>query len=45
MLCWELLKQDGILIIDEYLWRKDEAPINTTPKIAVDSFITIYSDD
>ena len=45
VLCWDLLKKDGILIVDDYLWKADERPINLTPKVAVDSFITIYSDE
>ena len=45
VLCWDLLKKDGILIVDDYLWKADERPINLTPKAAVDSFITIYSDE
>ncbi len=44
-LCWNLLKKDGILILDDYLWLHDEAPITLTPKLAIDSFLTMYSDE
>ncbi len=41
VLCWPLLKEEGILIFDDYLWEK-EYPPQMKPKIAVDAFITVY---
>ncbi|MCM8819827.1 MAG: class I SAM-dependent methyltransferase, partial [Candidatus Omnitrophica bacterium] len=37
MLCWPLLKNGGILIFDDYLWRKDELPEERRPQIAIDA--------
>ena len=42
VLSWPLLKEEGVLIFDDYLWKKKENPPQMTPKIAVDAFITIY---
>ena len=42
VLCFELLKEDGILIFDDYLWKKDDYPRELAPKVAIDSFITAY---
>ena len=41
-LSWPLLKEEGILIFDDYLWKKMEHPPQKRPKIAIDAFITIY---
>jgi len=40
---WDLLKTGGILIFDDYLWRKDQIEKNR-PQIAVDSFIKCFVD-
>lgn len=42
VLSWPLLKEEGIIIFDDYLWKKKEYPPQMRPKIAVDAFITIY---
>jgi predicted O-methyltransferase YrrM len=42
VLSWPLLKEEGILIFDDYLWKKKENPPQMTPKIAIDAFITVY---
>lgn len=42
VLSWPLLKEEGIIIFDDYIWKKKEYPPQLTPKIAVDAFITIY---
>jgi len=41
VLSWPLLKEEGLLIFDDYLWER-EYPPQMKPKIAVDAFITIY---
>ncbi len=41
VLSWELLKQGGILIFDDYIWAEDLPPIKK-PKIAVDAFLLVY---
>jgi hypothetical protein len=38
-----LLKQYGLLIFDDYLW-KDNTTTHKLPKIAIDAFITIYDE-
>lgn len=40
---WWLLKKDGIIIFDDYLWKLDR-PENQTPKIAIDAFLKVFSD-
>ncbi len=40
-LSFELLKIGGLLIFDDYLWKK-QLPAELRPKIAIDSFITSY---
>lgn len=39
----QLLKTSGIMIFDDYLWRLD-LPVESRPKIAIDSFIAVFSD-
>jgi predicted O-methyltransferase YrrM len=41
VLSWRLLKQNGILIIDDYLWGYDRPDVEK-PKPAVDAFMYIY---
>lgn len=42
VLSWPLLKEEGIMIFDDYLIRQMEYPAHMKPKIAVDAFITVY---
>lgn len=42
ILSFRNLKQSGILIFDDYLWKKN-SELNE-PKIAIDAFLKIYSD-
>ena len=42
VLSFDLLKNGGILIFDDYLWLAEKKPAELTPKIAIDSFITAY---
>ena len=39
---FQLLKTDGILIFDDYLWFEDRLSEELRPRIAIDSFITSY---
>jgi predicted O-methyltransferase YrrM len=45
MLAWELLPVNGILIVDDYLWKTAELPIDQCPKAAIDSFLTFYGEE
>jgi predicted O-methyltransferase YrrM len=40
---WPLLKNDGLLIFDDYLWKK-ELPVESRPQVAIDAFIAAYRD-
>lgn len=40
---WYLLKPNGYIIFDDYLWGLDKKE-TTRPKISIDSFIKIFSD-
>jgi len=45
MLCWELLKVQGILVLDDYLWKSPEHngdPLRE-PKIAIDAALSIFA--
>ncbi len=39
---WQLLKTGGIMIFDDYKWRRN-LPAESRPKIAIDSFIAVFS--
>jgi len=39
---WQLLKTGGIMIFDDYRWKRD-LPVESRPKIAIDSFIAVFS--
>lgn len=41
VLCWELLKKEGVLIFDDYRWTRDY-PEELRPGLAIDAFITAY---
>ncbi len=41
VLSWSLLKDGGLLIFDDYLY-KTELPIELRPKFAIDAFMTAY---
>ena len=43
VLSWNLLKIGGILIFDDYSWKRNEFPKHLRPEIAIDSFINAYS--
>lgn len=42
-LAWRLLKPQGVLIFDDYLWTFDGKPQNE-PKVAVDAFLLAFKD-
>ena len=42
---WNLLKVNGILVIDDYPLLKDEAPIHMRPGLIIDCFITAFSEE
>ena len=42
VLCWELLKEKGIMIFDDYGWGENVQDLNMKPKIAIESFINCY---
>jgi predicted O-methyltransferase YrrM len=44
LLANRLCKQDGIIIVDDYLWRQSDPP-HTTPKLGVDAFVNIFFDE
>lgn len=44
VLAWRLLKTNGILIFDDYIWNK-LSPAYYTPKPAIDSFVYLYKDE
>lgn len=41
---WRLLKPGGVLIWDDYLWRKSDYG-RKTPKLAIDHFLSAYADE
>ena len=41
ILSWRLLKNGGIMVFDDYKWKMYNSPI-LCPRIAIDSFLTIY---
>jgi len=43
VLCMRLLKENGVLIFDDYLWEKLE-PALFTPRPAIDSILEMYKD-
>lgn len=42
MLAWPLLKNNGIIIFDDYNWNVEKWPIQNTPKPAIDSFLQTH---
>ena len=40
---YKLLKDGGVMIFDDYLWKCDNNLLNA-PKLAIDSFVNIFSD-
>lgn len=44
ILSWPLLKNEGLIIFDDYLWDMHR-PEELRPKIAIDAFISVYRND
>jgi predicted O-methyltransferase YrrM len=44
-MAWPLLKKDGILAFDDYLWRIPNMTTIQRPKIAIDSFVNIFESE
>ena len=42
VLCWDLLKVGGILIFDDYRWKREEYPAEVRPGVSIEAFITAY---
>ncbi|MBI4845159.1 MAG: class I SAM-dependent methyltransferase [Candidatus Omnitrophica bacterium] len=45
LLCWGLLKADGIMIFDDYEWKEWQGktmPLMSRPEIAIDAFIGVF---
>lgn len=42
ILSWPLLKEDGVLLLDDYLMNEGIEPIDSLPKAAIDCFMTAY---
>jgi predicted O-methyltransferase YrrM len=42
VLAWPLLKPDGIMVFDDYLWGADTQPPEEKPKLGIDSFLAAY---
>jgi predicted O-methyltransferase YrrM len=40
VLSWDLLKPNGLVILDDYGWKNKEFPDELRPQVAVDAFIT-----
>lgn len=45
VLAWDKLKKNGILIFDDYEWKKYPQTSNLHPKMAIDAFLKIYKDE
>lgn len=43
VLSWQLLKTGGIMMFDDYKWKKG-LPAQLQPQIAIDSFLTVFQD-
>lgn len=41
-LAWLLLKDDGLLIFDDYQWRQGEFPKDLRPELAIDAFVASF---
>ena len=44
-LSWGLLKEEGILIFDDFLYRKDEYPLDMRPELPISTFLTVFGDN
>jgi predicted O-methyltransferase YrrM len=44
VMSWYLLKPNGFIIFDDYKWDNFGGPKTTSPKLAVDSFVSCFGD-
>lgn len=44
VMAWKLLRMDGIMIFDDYLWGDPRVPLHR-PKMAIDAFMNIYAEE
>ena len=44
-MAWPLLKKDGIMAFDDYLWRLPGTVTIQRPKIAIDAFVNIFENE
>jgi predicted O-methyltransferase YrrM len=42
---WPLLKKNGFMVFDDYMWKPPGFSINQRPKSAVDAFVNMFEDD
>jgi predicted O-methyltransferase YrrM len=42
VLCWDLLKYGGIMILDDYPWQQEELPALERPMMAIDAFLEMF---
>ena len=44
-MAWPLLKKDGMMAFDDYLWKPPEFTLTQRPKMAIDAFVNIFEDE
>jgi predicted O-methyltransferase YrrM len=42
VLAFKLLKLGGVMVFDDYIWHHEDRDLYRCPKMAIDSFATIY---
>ncbi len=42
VLCWDLIKEGGLLIMDDYRWGRGDLPADARPEFAIDAFLTLF---
>ncbi len=42
MLSWDLIKEGGLLIMDDYQWARGDLPADTRPEFAIDAFLALF---
>lgn len=43
ILSWRALKKNGVMVIDDYLWKRGELEPHRRPEIAVDAFLEVFA--
>jgi len=44
-MAWPLLKKNGLMVFDDYMWRPQGFETMQRPKIAVDAFVNMFEDE